>query len=68
MARKLSSQRMVYVAAAIVIVVTALWAVLFLPRLDVHPQAIRDRVDRSSKIFFAIQSDIRGRLNGMCGS
>jgi len=52
---ELHRPRLVYVAATIAIVVTALWAVLFLPRLDVHPLAVRQGVDRSSNIFFAIQ-------------
>jgi hypothetical protein len=51
----ISGRRLVYVATAISIVVTALWAVLFVPGLDVHPQAIRDGVDSSSKMFFSIQ-------------
>jgi choline-glycine betaine transporter len=55
MAREIPGQRLVYSAAAIVIVVTALWALLFVPRLDVHPEAIAEGVDRSSKIFFAVQ-------------
>jgi len=55
MAKEISGQRLAYSAAAIVIVVTALWALLFVPRLDVHPEAIAEGVDRSSKIFFAVQ-------------
>jgi len=51
----ISGRRLVYVAAAISIVVTALWAVLFVPGLDVHPQAIKDGVDNSSKMFFSTQ-------------
>jgi len=51
----ISGRRLVYVATAISIVVTALWAVLFVPGLDVHPQAIKDGVDNSSKMFFSIQ-------------
>ena len=54
MARTIPSQKSVYVAAAIVIIVTAIWAVLFVPRLAVHPRAIAERVDHSSKVFFAI--------------
>ncbi len=48
-------RRTVYATTAIAIGVAALWAILFLPRLAGHPMAIADRVDRSSKIFFAIQ-------------
>jgi len=55
MAREIPGQRLVYSAAAIVIGVTALWALLFVPRLAVHPEAIAEGVDRSSKIFFAVQ-------------
>jgi hypothetical protein len=55
MAREVPCQRLVYGAAAIVIVVTALWALSFAPRLDVHPEAIAEGVDRSSKIFFTVQ-------------
>jgi hypothetical protein len=55
MTREIPGQRLVYSAAAIVIGVTALWALLFVPRLAVHPEAIAEGVDRSSKIFFAVQ-------------
>jgi len=55
MAKKTPGRRLVYIATAIVIVVAAFWAVLFVPRLDVHPQAIKDGVDNSSKMFFSIQ-------------
>jgi hypothetical protein len=41
MAREIPGQRLVYSAAAIVIAVTALWALSFVPR--------------SSEIFFAVQ-------------
>lgn len=41
MAREIPGQRLVYSAAAIVILVTALWALSFVPR--------------SSEIFFAVQ-------------
>jgi hypothetical protein len=46
---------MVYTATGLVIGVTALWAFLFVPRLAVHPQAIAEGVDNSSKMFFKIQ-------------
>jgi len=52
MAKALPSQRPVYIAAAIVIIVTALWAVLFVPRLDKHPEAIKDGAADSSRMFF----------------
>ncbi len=52
MAKTVPSQRSVYIAAAIVIVVTALWAVLFVPRLDMHPEAIKDGAADSSRMFF----------------
>ena len=52
MAKTIPSQRSVYIAAAIVIVVTALWAVLFVPRLDMHPEAIKDGAADSSRMFF----------------
>jgi len=55
MAREIPCLRLVYGAAAIVIVVTALWALLFVPQLGVHPEAIRTGVDSSSKMFFAVQ-------------
>ena len=55
MAGKIPSRRLIYVATVIVIVVTALWGVLFVPRLGIHPQAIKDGVDSSSKVFFSIQ-------------
>jgi len=55
MAKAIAFRRMVYAATALAIGVAALWALLFLPRLAAHPQAIADHVDRSSKIFFAIQ-------------
>jgi len=55
MAREVPYLRLVYCAAAIVIVVTALWALVFVPQLDVHPEAIRTGVDSSSKMFFAVQ-------------
>ena len=54
MAKTIPGQRSVYIAAAIVIVVTILWALVFLPRLGVHPEAIRNGVDHSSKVFFKI--------------
>jgi choline-glycine betaine transporter len=52
MAKTIPSQRSVYIAAAIVIVVTALWAVLFVPRLGMHPEAIKDGAADSSRMFF----------------
>jgi len=55
MAEETTSQRMAYTATAIAIGVAALWALLFVPRLAAHPMAIADRVDHSSKVFFAIQ-------------
>ena len=55
MVKKTPGRHLVYIATAIVIVVAAFWAVLFVPRLDVHPQAIKDGVDNSSKMFFSIQ-------------
>ena len=55
MAKETTSRRMVYTSTAIAIGVAALWALLFVPRLAAHPEAIADLVDRSSKIFFAIQ-------------
>jgi len=54
MAKTVPSQRSVYIAAAIVIVVTALWAVLFVPRLDMHPEAIKDGAADSSRMFFRV--------------
>jgi len=55
MAKETAMRRMVYIAAGLAIGVAALWAIVFVPRLSVHPQAIADGVHRSSKIFFAIQ-------------
>jgi len=55
MAKEATLRRMVYTATAIAIGVAALWALLFVPRLAAYPMAIADRVDHSSKIFFAIQ-------------
>jgi hypothetical protein len=52
MAKTISSQRSVYIATAIVIVLTALWAVLFVPRLDMQPEAIKDGAADSSRTFF----------------
>jgi hypothetical protein len=46
---------MVYISTGLVIGVTALWAFLFVPRLAVHPQAVAEGVDSSSKMFFAYQ-------------
>jgi len=50
-----ASRRLAYIATGLVIGVTALWVFWFLPRLVAHPEAIADRVDRSSKIFFALR-------------
>ena len=55
MAKTIPSQRSVYIAAAIVIIVTALWAVLFVLRLDMHPEAIKDGAADSSRMFFKVQ-------------
>jgi len=55
MDKKTVSRRLVYIATALVIGVTALWAFWFLPRLVAHPEAIADRVDHSSKVFFGIR-------------
>jgi hypothetical protein len=55
MAKETAARRMVYAATGLVVGVTLLWAFVFVPRLAVHPQAIADRVDSSSKIFFLIQ-------------
>ena len=55
MNKETASQRLVYIASGLVIGVTALWAFWFLPRLVAHPEAIADRVDRSSKVFFAFR-------------
>jgi Na+/H+ antiporter NhaC len=55
MAKDISLQRIVYAATAIVIGVTALWALLFVPRLAAHSEAIAEGVDHSSKMFFEIQ-------------
>jgi len=55
MAKAIAFRRMIYAATALAIGVAALWALLFVPRLAAHPEAIAERVDRSSKIFFTIQ-------------
>jgi len=55
MEKEAASRRLAYIATGLVIGVTALWAFWFLPRLVAHPEAIADRVDRSSKIFFALR-------------
>ena len=52
MAKTIPGRRSVYIAAAIVIVVTVLWAVLFVPRLDMQPEAIKDGAANSSRTFF----------------
>jgi hypothetical protein len=54
MAKRIPDKRSLSVAAAIIILVTILWALVFLPRLAVHPQAIKDGVDHSSKMFFKV--------------
>lgn len=54
-AKESTLRSMVYAATAIAVVVAALWALLFVPRLAAHPMAIADRVDHSSKVFFTIQ-------------
>jgi hypothetical protein len=48
-------RRVVYTATGLVIGVTALWALLFVPRLGVHPQAIAEGADNSSFMFLKIQ-------------
>jgi hypothetical protein len=55
MFKEMPPRRMVYIAAGLVIGVTALWAFLFVPRLAVHPQAVAEGVNSSSKMFFAFQ-------------
>lgn len=52
MAKTIPSQRSVFIAAAIVIVVAAFWAVLFVRRLDMHPEAVKDGAADSSRTFF----------------
>ena len=52
MAKTILSQRSVYIAAAIVIAMTVLWAVLFVPRLNRQPEAIKDGAADSSRMFF----------------
>lgn len=73
------SQKLIYIATAIAIVVTVLWAVLFVPRLDRHPEAVKDGAADSSRTFFrfllaatvvllacAILSQLGGRIiNGV---
>jgi hypothetical protein len=55
MNRKISGRQFVYISAVIAIVVAAAWALLFVPRLGTHPEAVGQGVDRSSKLFFAVQ-------------
>jgi hypothetical protein len=55
MIKETTLRRMAYTATGLVIGVAALWAFVFIPRLAIHPQAIADGVNRSSKVFFAIQ-------------
>lgn len=52
MAKNIPGQRPVWIAAAIAIVVAALWAVLFVPGLDRHPEAVKDGAADSSRTFF----------------
>jgi len=52
MAKTIPGRRSVYIAAAIVIGVTVLWAVLFVPRLDMQPEAIKNGAANSSRTFF----------------
>jgi choline-glycine betaine transporter len=52
MAKTIRGQRPVCIAAAIAIVATVLWAVLFVPRLDTHPEAVKDGAADSSRTFF----------------
>jgi predicted membrane-bound spermidine synthase len=52
--KEIAIRRSVYVATAVALVATVLWAVLILPRLTTHPQAVRDLVNRSSRVFFAM--------------
>ena len=52
MAKTILSQRSVYIAAAIVSAMTVLWAVLFVPRLNRQPEAIKDGAADSSRMFF----------------
>ncbi len=47
-------KRSVYIATPLALGASILRAVSILPRLTSHPQAIHDRVNRSSKVFFAI--------------
>ena len=56
MAGKSSGRISASIAAAIVIVVTMLWASVFLPRLGVHPDAIKDGAADSSRMFFKFLS------------
>ena len=55
MDKETASRRLVYIATALVIGVTVLWAFWFMPRLVAHPEAIADGVDRSSKVFFTFR-------------
>ncbi|MGA2532309.1 MAG: hypothetical protein ABSG19_04655 [Candidatus Aminicenantales bacterium] len=55
MANEIALRRMVLTATALIVGVTALWIFMFLPRLAIHPDAIREGVDRSSKVFFTVQ-------------
>ncbi len=54
MAKTTSGQRSVCIAAAIVVLVAALWSILFLPRLARQPEAIKDGAADSSRIFFKL--------------
>ncbi|MFZ2055511.1 MAG: hypothetical protein WAU81_15080 [Candidatus Aminicenantales bacterium] len=55
MIKEMAIRRMAYAATGLVIVVTALWAFLFVPRLAAHPQAIADGAAHSAKMFFKFQ-------------
>ncbi len=55
MIKETSLRRMVSIAAALAVGVALMWAFVFVPRLGAHPQAIAERVNNSSKVFFAIQ-------------
>ncbi len=54
MASTVSKQRLVYAAAAIIVLVAVLWAISFLPRLDRQPEAIKDGAADSGRMFFKL--------------
>jgi hypothetical protein len=54
-AKEMTARRMAYTATGLVVGVTVLWAFVFVPQLAVHPQAIADGVDSSSRMFLTIQ-------------